>query len=87
MELVHLVVGAEEHVHPFAYHLSGHDEPWTVGVPRTTFAEEVIRCLLAGEDDERLAAHVQIHDGAILFAPVVELEPWKGLGELKKVAD
>lgn len=43
--------------------------------------------LIGGEDDERLAAHAEMHDRAILLAPVVELQPLEALGELVNISN
>lgn len=43
--------------------------------------------LVCGEDDERLSAHAEVHDGAIFLAPVVEFQPLQALGELVDVSD
>lgn len=43
--------------------------------------------MVGGEDDERLSAHAEVHDRAILFAPVVKLQPLEALGQLVDISD
>lgn len=49
--------------------------------------EEVVGCFVGAEDDDVLAGHVEVEDGAVGFGPGVELEPWVGFGCLVEVAD
>jgi hypothetical protein len=43
--------------------------------------------LMRGKDDQRLAAHAEVHDWAILLAPMIQMKPLETLGELVNVAN
>jgi hypothetical protein len=42
---------------------------------------------MGGEDDERLASHVEVHHWAVRLAHVVEVKPLEAFGELMDITD
>lgn len=74
-------------MHALSDQLAGHDHTRAIRVSRAAAVEEIVCGLVAGEDDERLPAHTEVHDRAILLAPVVELQPLEALGQLVNISD
>lgn len=74
-------------MHTLSDQFARHDHARAIRVSRAAAVEEIMCGLIGGEDDERLAAHAEMHDRAILLAPVVELQPLEALGELVNISN